>query len=161
MGTNWVNTTRYWPLIEAALDEQGILDRLVAIAAAATVKVETGRFVPIPEYASGWAYEGRLDLGNTQAGDGPRYKGRGFIQITGRANYMTYGRLLGRDLVNHPDIALDPEVAARVLAIYFRQRSVHVSARESDWRSVRLKVNGGYNGWDTFIMAVNALERIA
>jgi hypothetical protein len=60
-------------------------------------------------------YEGRADLGNTQAGDGKRFLGRGFVQITGRANYHKASNLVGKDLVNNPDLALDPEIAARII----------------------------------------------
>ncbi len=61
------------------------------------------------EYASGNAYEGNIaSLGNTQPGDGPKFKGRGFVQITGRKNYQLYTNLLGIDFVGHPDLAADP-----------------------------------------------------
>lgn len=60
-------------------------------------------------------YEGRADLGNTVMGDGRRYMGRGYVQITGRANYRKASLLTGRDLVGDPDLALDPDIAATVL----------------------------------------------
>jgi hypothetical protein len=60
-------------------------------------------------------YEGRADLGNTQAGDGKRYMGRGYVQITGRANYHRASNIVGKDLVANPDLALDAEIAARII----------------------------------------------
>jgi putative chitinase len=60
-------------------------------------------------------YEGRADLGNTRPGDGKRYMGRGYVQITGRTNYQRASNLTGKDLVANPDLALDPDIAARVM----------------------------------------------
>jgi hypothetical protein len=148
-----------WPLILDALKEQGIFDRAVAIAALATVGVEVGSgFTSIPEFASGEQYEGRADLGNVQPGDGPRYKGRGFIQLTGRANYRVYGRQLGLDLESDPDSALAPAVAARVLALYFRNRNIPAMAGSGDWVAVRRAVNAGDNGLARFNEFVAALD---
>lgn len=142
-----------WSLITSALEKQGIRSDLVDIAAAATIVVETGNFQPITEkgtaqYFAG--YDGRRSLGNTQPGDGFKYRGRGFVQITGRSNYTTYGNLLGLDLVNNPDLALDPKNAANILAAFFKQGKIQTAANNQDWLKVRLVVNGGYNGWDRF-----------
>jgi predicted chitinase len=60
-------------------------------------------------------YEGRVDLGNTQPGDGKRFMGRGYVQITGRHNYHRASNIVGRDLVKEPDLALDPAIAARII----------------------------------------------
>ncbi|MNX35900.1 LysM domain/BON superfamily protein [compost metagenome] len=158
LGVPVENVRRYWPEIAQALKKRGITSTNAVIAVLATIKVEVGPFKPIPEYASGAAYEGRSDLGNTQRGDGVRYKGRGFIQLTGRANYETYGRALGVDLVNNPDRALDPHVSAEVLAEYFERRGIAAMANRGDWEAVRRAVNGGLNGWNTFIGAVNNLK---
>lgn len=160
----------YWPRIVEQLGHCGITDRLTQIAVIATIAVEVGaRFEPIPEYADGTAYEGRADLGNTQPGDGPRYKGRGFLQITGRANYRTYGRKVDDlwqaggaiNLEANPDQALDPDIAAAVLAVYFRDRGIPAMAAREDWPAVRRAVNGGLNGWDTFESVVKKLKAIA
>ncbi|HEY9721294.1 MAG TPA: glycoside hydrolase family 19 protein [Oscillatoriaceae cyanobacterium] len=147
-----------WPTIAQALSQAGMTDQNTIIAALATIKTETGSFEPIPEYSSGAEYNGRADLGNTQPGDGPRFKGRGYIQLTGRANYTSYGQKLGIDLVNNPDKALDPKVAAQVLVQYFKDHDISAKAKAGDWKGVREAVNGGLNGWDTFIGAVNALK---
>lgn len=159
LGANAENVGAYWPLLARQMKAAGMLDKPTAIAVLATVRVEaTSRFAPIPEYASGWAYEGRADLGNTEPGDGPRYKGRGFVQITGRANYRTYGRLIGVDLEADPDLALSPEIAARILVAYFAARDIPSMARRDDWLAVRKAVNGGLNGWVPFIGAVEQLR---
>ena len=151
------NVLRYWPEVVYALEDAGIGQLLVQVGAAATIAVECPPFKPIPEWADGRAYENRADLGNTQPGDGPRYKGRGFIQLTGRANYRAYGQRLGVDLEAEPHRALDPQVGARVLADYFRQRGVSDACQRYDWRAVRKLVNGGYNGWERFIHVVTGL----
>jgi SH3-like domain-containing protein len=164
------NVAANWPLLQAALTARGIGDRPVLIAALATVGVETGSFEPIPEFASGDEYEGRADLGNTQPGDGRRYKGRGLIQITGRANYATYGSTLGIDLVGNPDLALDPNIACQIFAVYFTDHRIRWLAapaplmncadlaRAGEWRGVRVAVNGGENGLARFLQFVTALS---
>ena len=158
LGAPLANVAANYPLLEAALTARGIGDRPVMIAALATVAVETGSFAPIPEYASGDAYEGRANLGNRQPGDGRRYKGRGLIQITGRANYRGYGNLLGVDLEGDPDQALDPNIACEIFAVYFTDHRIRWLpapaplmscadlARAGEWRGVRVAVNGGKTG---------------
>ncbi|GEM_PF-4840607 len=145
------------PYIVQAMKEAGITDPNAIIGVLATVKTEVSNFQPIREYASGQDYEGRADLGNTQPGDGVRFKGRGFIQITGRANYREYGRKLGIDLEGNPDLALRPDVAAKILVQYFKDRGLDQKAAAGDWSAVRKGVNGGFNGMDTFIATVNKL----
>ncbi|HEY9900014.1 MAG TPA: LysM peptidoglycan-binding domain-containing protein [Pantanalinema sp.] len=149
------------PDIVDALKEQGITTEDAVIAVLATVAVETGSFKPITEYASGQAYEGRSDLGNTRAGDGKRFKGRGYIQITGRYNYEKYGKQLGVDLVGNPELALDPKISAQILARYFKDRNIAAKAERGDVEGVRRAVNGGTNGLARFEAAVNKLEAYA
>ncbi|HBL61003.1 MAG TPA: DUF4231 domain-containing protein, partial [Cyanobacteria bacterium UBA8803] len=155
----------YLPGVLSALQEKNILDKPTLIAAIATIGVETGGFRPIHEYGGTQyftrMYEHRKDLGNNQTGDGARYHGRGFIQITGRANYRDYGKKLNVDLEGNPDSALDAKISARILACYFYDRKVYQAARDSNWRQVRKLVNGGYNGWTEFNNFVQrALQKI-
>jgi predicted chitinase len=161
-GCPLANVRRYWPAIRAACVESGLADRATLIAVVATVATEVAQFKPIDEYGSDsyftQHYEGRADLGNTHPGDGVRYHGRGFIQITGRANYRRYGARLGVPLEAEPELALDPHVAARILARYFVDHGIAASARRGDWRDVRRKVNGGLNGWDRFSALVGRLQ---
>jgi hypothetical protein len=153
-----------WPALVSALQEQQMTNRSCLIAALATVGVEVPSFQPINEYGGDAyftrMYEGRADLGNDQPGDGARYHGRGFIALTGRANYRAYGQLLNIPLEDNPDLALDGSVAARILALYFQQRDIGSYAASGDWVGVRRHVSGGLNGWARFITLVNAFEAL-
>lgn len=91
-------------------------------------------------------YDGRKNLGNTEKGDGARYKGRGFIQLTGRANYAIYGKSVGVDLINNPHLAADPEIAAKIAIAYWNARRLGPKARRGDFDAVTKGINGGYNG---------------
>ena len=163
LGCKVANVRHYWPPLKTALTEQGLGDRPSTIAALATVATEVPDFAPINEYGSTAyfrrMYEGRADLGNTRAGDGARYHGRGFIQLTGRANYRGYGRRLGVPLERNPDLALDPKIASRVLAAYMKDHGIGALAARGDWRGVRRAVNGGLNGWSRFSACVKQLQQ--
>jgi len=154
----------HWPVIDYVLRSERMTSVGSKIAAVATIVTEVGRgFRPINEYGSRAyfrsMYEGRRDLGNIRRGDGARFHGRGYIQLTGRANYRHYGRRLGVPLVRRPAMALRPAVGARVLVDYFQQRAIPGDARRARWRMTRLKVNGGYNGWSTYRRTVSRLLR--
>ncbi len=94
-------------------------------------------------------YEGRRDLGNTQPGDGYRYRGRGYVQITGRANYSDWSRRLGMDLVGQPELTTRPDIAARILVIGMRdgtftgrKLSDYINGSQTDFANARRTVNG-------------------
>jgi predicted chitinase len=161
-GCAGANVEQHWPGLEHALTECGINTRECVIAAIATIGTEVPAFLPINEYGGNSyftkMYEGRKDLGNTQPGDGARYHGRGYIQLTGRANYRAYGEKLGLPLERNPDLALRPDVAARILARYMKDRGIDKLAARGDWQAVRRAVNGGLNGWDRFSSLVNGLS---
>ena len=94
-------------------------------------------------------YEGREDLGNTEPGDGARYKGRGYIQCTGRYNYTRAGYDLNLDLVNQPEMAESPEVGAYIAAWYWNKHDLNRYADAGDtgaMRAITKRINGGYNG---------------
>lgn len=99
------------------------------------------------EIASGSAYEGRVDLGNVQPGDGPRFKGRGLIQLTGRANYAAYGRDIGRDLIADPGaVAEDPLLATGVAAWFWTRHGLNALADQNDLVRITRRINGGLRG---------------
>jgi putative chitinase len=110
---------------------------------------ESGSLKFSSEIASGQKYEGRRDLGNTEPGDGPRFKGRGLIQITGRANYTAYGKARGRDFVtgNNPLLlATDPELAADCSGWFWTTRKLNPLADADDVERITKRINGGRNG---------------
>jgi Chitinase class I len=155
------NVRKNWPLVEAALDRRSVYSPLAGVAAISTIGVETGRFNPVkegggPTYFAN-LYDNRQDLGNVNPGDGVKFRGRGFVQITGRANYAHFGAEIGQDLEENPDMALDPAVAADILALYFHERHVHVYADQQNWVMVRRRVNGGLAGWPRFSDMVTKL----
>lgn len=110
---------------------------------------ESGAFSYSEELASGSAYEGRVDLGNTQSGDGRRFKGRGLIQLTGRSNYTAYGQAIAEDLTsgdNAKRVAAEPRLATDVACWFWETRSLNALADLDDVLGITRAINGGYNG---------------
>lgn len=99
-----------------------------------------------PEMIANKVYGGRM--GNVDPGDGYKFRGRGAIQLTGRDNYTKAGDALGLDLVNNPDLAKDPENAAKIAAWYWKSRNVGDAARAGNVEGATRKINGGLNGID-------------
>lgn len=91
-------------------------------------------------------YEWRKSLGNTQAGDGYKYRGRGFIQLTGRYNYTKYGKKLGIDLVNNPGLAETVPVACLIACQYWDDIGANALSDKGSFRLITKRINGGYNG---------------
>jgi putative chitinase len=107
---------------------------------------ESAGFRTTEEFASGDAYEGRKDLGNTKPGDGRRFKGRGLIQLTGRANYREMSATLGMPLEQNPELAGDPVVSLKIACEYWKSRKINADADRDDIVSETKKINGGTNG---------------
>ena len=107
---------------------------------------ESAGFGRMHEYASGKEYEGRKDLGNVNRGDGVRYKGRGFIQITGRDNYRRAGQALGLPLEERPELASKPDIAAKIAVWYWANRVRPNVTNFNDTRAVTQRINPKLNG---------------
>jgi hypothetical protein len=134
----------------------------MVLMALATVRAECATFDPISEAPSPLnteppgppfnKYDRRQDLGNMGPPDGARFKGRGFIQLTGRKNYRFYGDLLGYNLIRNPDLANAPQPAAQILAAYLKENepSIRNALAMGDLATARRIVNGGLNGLDRF-----------
>jgi putative chitinase len=120
------------------------------------VGVESGELKYDKELASKWnkknvkdanepigsLYENRKNLGNNQIGDGPKFIGRGILQLTGRANYTNMSKKLGIDLVNNPELACDPEISTKIACEYFKERKLLELADEWNLDEITRKVNG-------------------
>ncbi|WP_375198952.1 glycoside hydrolase family 19 protein [Cupriavidus metallidurans] len=91
-------------------------------------------------------YEGRTDLGNTEAGDGKRFMGRGLIQITGRKNYLLCGFALHLDLISMPGMLEQPDAAAASAGWYWHAHSLNRYADAGDFVGLTRAINGGING---------------
>lgn len=117
----------------------------------AQIAHESDGFCTCEEYASGRAYEGRSDLGNTEPGDGVRYKGRGLLQLTGRHNYRRVGGRIGVDLEAEPERAADPQTSLLIACEYWANwgsAGINPRADRDDLMGVTRAVNGGLNGLD-------------
>src|SRR5271165_3881 len=93
--------------------------------------LESAGFRATDEFASGQEYEGRRDLGNTEPGDGLRFKGRGLLQLTGRANYKDYGDALGLDLVGNPTLAAQPALSLKIACEYWKRNNINPDGEQS------------------------------
>ncbi|MFY9223192.1 MAG: glycoside hydrolase family 19 protein [Blastocatellia bacterium] len=138
--------TEYLPHLNSALAEFEINTPKRQAAFLAQIAHESVELKHFKELASGRAYEGRRDLGNTQPGDGVRYKGRGPIQLTGRANYRQAGKDLGLDLENTPARAEAPDVAFRIAGWFWTKRKLNAFADKDNFDAITYRINGGYNG---------------
>jgi len=155
------------PHVLAGLRSFGLTDRDMVLMALATIRAETESFRPVSEGVSTLntgsvpfdAYEKpqqkAIDLGNTRAGDGARFKGRGFVQLTGRFNYASIGPMVGAALEADPELANDAAIAARVLAAFLKRAEARIRPAlaentKAGLRLARRAVNGGDHGFDRF-----------
>ena len=140
---------RYYDPLVKAMRKYDITKPLRMAHFIAQIGHETASFRYAEEIASGAAYEGRKDLGNTQEGDGKRFKGRGLIQLTGRANYTAYSKDTGIDYLAKPTkVATDPFVAVDVACWFWAKNKLNRWADKDDVKTVTKRINGGYNGLD-------------
>ena len=161
--TKPANVGRYLPYVAAALAAVGLVDAPMICAALGTIRAESEGFLPISEFPSQFntkpggapfsAYDNRVQsLGNNQPGDGARFKGRGFVQLTGRFNYTQYGQTLGVDLTAYPDLANAPEIASLLLAQFLLDKAPEMrrAIQAGDLAKARKLVNGGAHGLERF-----------
>ena len=162
--TRKANIVAHLPSVLAGLRECALGDRPMVLMALATIRAESEGFLPISEGISGFntrhapfdRYEPGTSagnrVGNTQPGDGARFKGRGFVQLTGRDNYGRVGRQIDADLLDNPNLANDGPLAGRILAQFLKNNESRVRAAlaADDLRTARKCVNGGTHGMDRF-----------
>ena len=166
------NIEAHLPRVLAALHEIGLGDADMVCMALATIRAETEGFAPISEGVSRFntapggphfgLYDHRTDIGNNGYGQGAMYRGRGFVQLTGRANYDRIGREIGVDLVRQPDLANDPVIAARILAQFLKDHEARIRSAiaAEDGEAARRAVNGGTHGIDAFLDAWNRGQEV-
>jgi len=169
----------YLPYLVAACKEFEITTKLRVAGFLSQLGAESGELIYWEELADGWAYEWREDLGNVYEGDGPKYKGHGPIQITGRGNHGACGEYLGLDLINNPTLIGGPHpLSTEQIQHGFRAAGWYWKIRGNDWRGLYgwpcdlnlyadqgdidamcYGVNGGWNGYDHRVWYYNkALE---
>lgn len=131
-----------------AMDQFGIDTPVRQAAFLAQIAHESGSLRYTVEIASGAAYEGRADLGNTQPGDGRRFKGRGLIQITGRKNYLACSQALYGDdrLLTQPQMLEGVADACHSAAWFWSSRGLNALADVGDFERITRRINGGLNG---------------
>lgn len=135
-------------IVQAVVDNQGVLNNY-GINTPERMSMflgqmahESAGFKAMNEYAGGARYEGRADLGNTSPGDGEKYKGRGLIQLTGKYNYDKYGKKIGADLVNNPELAANPKVAVEIAAAYWKDKGLNEQADLGNFGEVTRRIQG-------------------
>lgn len=158
------NIKRNLPSVLDALSARGMQDKPMILMALATIRAETEPFLPLEEGHSKYntspnghpfdLYDNRKDLGNQGPPDGERYRGRGFVQLTGRDNYRRYGPKLttSSDLEAHPDLATATDIAADLLALFLGDRELQIkdALMHGNMMAARRLVNGGTHGIERF-----------
>ena len=138
------------PVLNTAMNRYQIVGSKRVAAFIAQIGHESGQLKYVKEIwgptAAQVRYEGRADLGNSQPGDGSKYRGRGLIQITGRANYKACGEALGLDLINHPELLEKPQHACMSAAWFWASRGLSTLADAGSFSKITSCINGGQNG---------------
>lgn len=136
-------------------------------SAAALMKTWPNRFPTLevakkyernPEKLANFVYGGRM--GNVNPGDGYRYRGRGYIQLTGRETYREIGRIAGLDLENNPELASNPEHAVRIACAFWSWKRINPSCDVGDYTEVTRKINGGTNGLPDRLEWLDKVQRL-
>jgi len=156
------NIKKNLPPVLNALVAAVLSDKPMVLMALSTIRAETESFQPISEGQSRFntspsghpfdLYDNRKDLGNLGPPDGATFRGRGFVQLTGRENYLRYGKKISQDLVTNPELANDSDIAAQLLAIFLKDREdrIREALADDDLATARRLVNGGTNGLGRF-----------
>ena len=138
------------PVLNAAMVHYQIVGTKRVAAFIAQIGHESGQLKYVKEIwgptAAQAKYEGRKDLGNTVSGDGSKYRGRGLIQITGRANYMACGEGLGLDLIKQPELLEKPQHACMSAAWFWATKGLSTLADAGQFDKITQRINGGQNG---------------
>jgi predicted chitinase len=137
------------PRAELAMREFEITNQARASMWLAQVLHESLGLRFFEEIADGSAYEGRRDLGNIHPGDGRRYKGRGPIQLTGRANYRFVGSKLGLDLEREPEVAARHDIGWRIAGFFWANHGLNALADRDEFETITRRINGGLNGFES------------
>ncbi|NWC30672.1 glycoside hydrolase family 19 protein [Pseudomonas tolaasii] len=136
--------------LNTAMNRYAIVGPLRVAAFIAQTGHESGQLRWVREIwgptAQQLGYEGRADLGNTVKGDGSKFRGRGLIQVTGRANYVVCGEALGLDLISKPELLELPQNAAMSAAWFWSTRGLNTLADQKDFAKITRRINGGLNG---------------
>jgi putative chitinase len=131
--------------------------RLFKAAAQAKPNELAQKIAHKPQEIANLVYKYRMGNGSEESGDGWIFRGRGFIQLTGRGNYRHYALLLGLPFEQNPDLAANPEIAAKIAAEFWTQNDLNAAADALDFRTIRRKVNGGSEGYQRFVQIANYL----
>lgn len=120
---------------------------------------ESNAFKATREYDSGSAYEGRVDLGNVFKGDGKKFKGRGYIQVTGRNNYSAVSKFIFGDdtLLKNPDLLATPQYAMLSAFWFWDSRKLNALADIDYLKTITKRINGGLNGWNERLANYNRI----
>lgn len=149
VNSNWEGINKFLKHVVTTMETRLINTPLRRAHFLAQLGHESASFLYTEEIASGAAYEGRADLGNTEKGDGVRFKGRGLIQLTGRANYKKYGESIGQDLTvdgNWTKVSTDPVLAVDAAGWFWEKHHLNEKADADDIKKITQVVNGGANG---------------
>ena len=138
------------PVLNTAMSRYQIVGAKRVAAFIAQIGHESGQLKHVKEIwgptAAQVRYEGRKDLGNTVTGDGSRYRGRGLIQITGRANYVACGEGLSLDLIKQPELLEKPQHACMSAAWFWATKGLSTLADAGQFDKITQRINGGQTG---------------